>query len=150
MAWIDERIWCHPKLLRCTPAARWLYVCGICYSSGFSTRGELNRSAQKAIGSGSRLRADLVRAGLWIVDENDARIVRINDWHEHNGRRDASHETRLQADRERKRAERAAQKSARTSTGPSTGQSDGRPRVRDARLTSDEELLTWHANSRRY
>ena len=138
MAWLDPRIYAHPKLLRCSPLARWVYVAGLAYSDGFGTRGELNRSAQKLCGSTAKTRSNLLSAGLWKTDENDAENVRIHDWQEHNGRRDDARETRLQADRERKRAERAALKSARTSTGQSTGQSAGRPRARDARLLSTE------------
>lgn len=150
MAWLDPSIYAHPKLLRCSEGARWVYVAGLAYSDGFSTRGVLTPAAQRIIGAHWKHRDMLVLNGLWNVhdaahktgiaptNKRDGMTVVINGWEEHNGRRDDAREARLQADRDRKRAERAAQKSARTSNGQSTGQSAGRPHTHNARLLSTE------------
>ena len=111
MAWLDPRIYAHPKLLRCSPLARWVYVAGIAYSDGFGTYGELDRAAQRVIGSTRRVRAEIVQQSLWIPDESEPETVRIHDWREHNGRRDDALEVRREADRLRKREERARAKS---------------------------------------
>ena len=98
MAWIDDRIWCHPKIIGLSANAKAAYVFGLAYSSGMSTGGMLKPAMQKAVGANARTRAELVAAGLW--DENgDGQSVHIHDWDDHNGRRD---EKRAK-DRERKR-----------------------------------------------
>lgn len=103
MAWIDDRIWCHPKIIGLSDRAKAAYVFGLAYSSGMSTGGRLEPAMQKAVGANSRTRSELVAAGLW--DENgDGASVHIHDWKEHNEKRDE----RRRRDRERKRAMRAA------------------------------------------
>ncbi len=103
MAWIDDRLWCHPKVIGLTASAKAAYVMGIAYSSGMSTGGRLEPAMQKAVGSNPRIRAELVAARLW--DENgDGASVHIHDWKEHNEKRDE----RRKRDRERKRAARAS------------------------------------------
>ncbi len=105
MGWIDDRIYCHPKVLRVSKPARWTYVAGIAYSSGWGTRGVLEASALEAIGCDKKTRADLVAAGLW--DEIDG-VVLIHDWEDHNGRRD----DRRTRERERLRTLRERQRNA--------------------------------------
>lgn len=118
MAWIDDRIWCHPKLADVSDKAFRTYVNGIAYSTGFGTRGGLTSAQQKLVGSDKRVRVELVAAGLW--DETGAGTgVAVHDWDEHNSKRDA----RRAADRDRKRKERAA------SAGASAGRSAGPARV---------------------
>ena len=110
MAWIDDRIYCHPKVLMVSKPARWTYIAGIAYSAGWGTQGVLERSALSAIGSTNNLRKELVAQGLW---DEVAGVILIHDWNEHNEKRDS----RRRADRERKRTAR--------STGISTGMSAG-------------------------
>ncbi len=98
MAWIDDRLWCHPKVIGLTAGAKAAYVMGIAYSSGMSTGGKLEEAMQKAVGANTRIRAELVTAGLWDTN-GDGGTVHIHDWDEHNGKRDE----RRAADRERKR-----------------------------------------------
>lgn len=105
MAWIDDRIYCHPKVLRVSKPARWTYIAGIAYSAGWQTHGILERGALEAIGCEPKQRRELVAAGLWAELEG---LVVIHDWEEHNGRRDA----RRAADRERKRRTRNSGMSA--------------------------------------
>lgn len=100
MAWLDDRAWAHPKVTRLTPNAFRVWVSGICYASGFSTSGRLEREHQRLVGATARIRGELVTAGLW--DEVDAGAVVIHDWDEHNGRRDA----KRKSDRERKQRQR--------------------------------------------
>jgi len=98
MAWIDDRIWCHPKTVGLSPSAAWTYVKGLAYSSGMGTRGHLDLATQKLIGGNRKVRVELVDAGLWDIN-GDGESVVIHDWDEHNHARDNRRET----DRERKR-----------------------------------------------
>lgn len=110
MAWLDDRYWCHPKIVALTDGAYRAHTNAITYSSGMSTAGILDVSQQRMIGARPKHRAELVKSGLW--DDLGAGTVRIHDWDEHNGKRDE----RRRKDRERKRDQR------RTSAGQSTGQ----------------------------
>ena len=97
MAWIDDRIWCHPKFIGLTAQAFSAYVKGLAYSSGMSTNGRINGPTQKLVGAPPRIRAELVAAGLWDLN-GDGTTIHIHDWQEHNGNREA----KKQADRDRK------------------------------------------------
>lgn len=98
MAWIDDRIWCHPKILPISDKAFRVYVHSVAYSAGMDLSGKLDPSHQKVVGATRRIRGELVAARLW--DENgDGATVVIHDWDEHNGKRDE----RRRKDRERKR-----------------------------------------------
>lgn len=104
-AWLDERIWCHPKFTEVSDAAFRVYIHGLAYSDGFGCRGVLLSGQQQRIGSTPRLRRELVEGRLW--EERDGGAVEIHDWQEHNGKRD----DRKAFDRERKRVARlSAQK----------------------------------------
>jgi len=103
MAWIDDRIWCHPKFNKLSPSAFATYIRGIAYSSGMGTRGELDAATQKLLGATKACRISLISAGLWDVN-GDGKTVHIHDWDEHNGIRDK----RREQDRLRKRAARAS------------------------------------------
>jgi len=107
MAWIDDRIWCHPKFNRLTPAAFAAYIRAVAYSSGMGTAGHLDPATQKLVGGSRRVRAELVDAGLWDVN-GDGETVVIHDWDDHNGIRDQ----RRVKDRERKREYRAKQRAS--------------------------------------
>jgi hypothetical protein len=85
MAWVDDRIWCHPKFADLSDAAFRLYVNGVAYSSGHLTRGLLSDGMQRTIGASKRTRLELVNGELW--DEVAAGVY-IHDWDEHNGKRD--------------------------------------------------------------
>ena len=120
MAWVDDRIWCHPKFTDLSAAAGWTWTKGCAYSAGFGTKGVLSREQQRLVGATASVRAELVAAGLW--EESHGGAVSIHDWGEHNGKRDA----RREADRIRKKSARA---SAGTSAGQSSGASAGTARV---------------------
>lgn len=98
MAWLDDRLWCHPKIVGLTDRAHRVYVDGITYSSGMSTKGRLTAAQQKLIGCAAKQRHELVAAGLWDLN-GDGTTVLIHDWDEHNGKRDE----RRAKDRQRKR-----------------------------------------------
>jgi len=103
MAWIDDRLWCHPKIVPLTVPARWVYVAAIAYSSGMSTGGRIDAATQRLLGARAPIRAELLQAGLWDLN-GDGTTVHIHDWDEHNSKRDE----RRKKDRERKRAMRAS------------------------------------------
>lgn len=115
MAWLDDRMWAHPKIARLSDPAFRAWVSSICYSSGFGTRGRLERAHQRLIGASTRARNELVNCGLWI--EADSGAIQIRDWQEHNDRLDE----RRAKDRERKRL-------ARLSNGTSAEMSEDSPR----------------------
>jgi hypothetical protein len=98
MAWIDDRIWCHPKFTGLSPAGFATYVKSVAYASGMGTKGHLDPSQQKLVGGRPIVRAELIAAGLWDIN-GDGQTVVIHDWDEHNGKRDE----RRRKDRERKR-----------------------------------------------
>jgi hypothetical protein len=103
MAWVDDRIWCHPKFTDLTPAAFASYVKALAYCSGMSTGGVLSSGQQTLLGSTSKVKQELLEAGLWDhVGPNGT--VKIHDWEDHNSKRDE----RRRKDRERKRLLRAA------------------------------------------
>ncbi len=117
MAWLDDRAWCHPKLVNLNDRAFRVYINGISYSSGMSTRGILTPSQQRFIGATASIYRALVSEGLW--DELDG-TVRIHDWDEHNARREA----RRDADRQRKRHQRSGQSSGRPADKPAEHPAD--------------------------
>jgi hypothetical protein len=99
MAWIDDRIWCHPKIIDLPAKAQAAYMFGLAYSSGMATGGKLTHAQQRLIGSDAKTRAQLVDAGLW--DENgDSATVTIHDWDDHNGKRDERRERERQRKKE--------------------------------------------------
>lgn len=100
MAWIDDRAWCHPKLVGLTNKAWRVYFSSVAYSSGMGTSGVLSVAQQKLVGVSNSSKKQLIHMGLW--DELSDGAVRIHDWDEHNGKRDE----RRRKDRERKRIER--------------------------------------------
>ena len=120
MAWIDDRIWCHPKLRAISDKAHRVYVNAIAYSAGMGSKGVLSTPQQKLLGARDRERVELIAAGLW--DALDDGAILIHDWDEHNSKRDE----RRAKDSERKRVQRM---SAGQSNGTSAGQSAGRPHV---------------------
>lgn len=135
MGWLDERIWCHPKVVNVPKESRWEYVAALAYSSGFSTGGHLSASQLRIIECTEKDRKVLVKVGLW--DDAGEGGIYIHDWHDHNGKRDA----RKASDRERKRQARAsvsagqsADKHADT-TRTNAGTESGAARV--DRVTSD-------------
>lgn len=112
MAYLDDRIWCHPKLvgLSCRGFRAW--VNAIAYSSGFGLRGRLTPPHQHTLRLGGPVVDELVAADLW---ERDGADVLIHDWDDYNGQRDDNRERveklREQA-RERKRRQRARESGA--------------------------------------
>lgn len=134
MAWIDDRIWCHPKLTDVSSDAYRAYVNSVAYSSGFALGGFLTKGQQATIGTIATARRELLVAGLWETCEDIGKGgIHIHDWDEHNGKRDA----RKAADRERKRQFRRTQsgQSAGTSApNPQDGLQDGpQDRLRTSR-----------------
>lgn len=100
MAWLDERIWCHPKLMQVSKPARWTFVAGVAYSAGWQKKGRLEPGEQTAIGATAKERRELVAAGLW--EPVDGGAIVIHDWNDYNDRRDRERA----ANRERKRRQR--------------------------------------------
>lgn len=119
MAWLDERIWCHPKFADISDRAFRVYVNGVAYSAGFGCKGVLSPGQQRTIGSDAKVRIELVSARLW--DEGDEGAALIHDWEEHNGKRDE----RREKDRARKKASRSSGASSGTSAGQSSRQTGG-------------------------
>lgn len=102
MAWIDDRIWCHPKLTDLSDRAFRVWVNSVAYAFGFYTRGKLTSAQQKMIGSTADTARELIAAGLW---EKNGNGVRIHDWDVHN----AKAEERRHKARERMRRLREQQ-----------------------------------------
>jgi hypothetical protein len=105
VAWIDVRVWCHPKFTGLSGNAGWAWVKGLAYSVGFGTKGHLTREQQKLVGGVGGVRRELIAAGLW--DELPDGSIVVHDWDDYNDRRDA----KRKRDRDRIAAKRAAEKS---------------------------------------
>lgn len=99
MAWLDDRAWCHPKLVNLRAETHRVYINSISYSSGMGLRGVLTPPQQKLMGATASYRRELIEAGLWDDLGGD---IYIHDWDVHNAKRD----DRKQRDRQRKRVER--------------------------------------------
>jgi hypothetical protein len=122
MAWIDDRIWCHPKFTSLSARAFRGYIHGIAYAAGMGTRGHLTAEQQRIIGVRSVIRKELISARLWTPDgDNDEDAIVIHDWDDHNAKRDQ----RRADDRERKRLARA--KEREEARGASAGQGADSP-----------------------
>lgn len=105
MAWLDDRIWCHPKLADLPPNAAWVYVKSIAYSSGMNTAGHLTAGQQALVGSSGAVKRELIAAGLWDLN-GDGNTIVIHDWDEHNGARDERRERERERLREYRRKQR--------------------------------------------
>lgn len=101
MAWLDDRLWCHPKITNVPREARWEYTAAVTYSAGFGTGGHLTAGQLAILECTPADRKALIKVGLW--DDAGDGAIRIHDWDEHNGKRDK----RRADDRERKRRNRA-------------------------------------------
>lgn len=137
MAWIDDRVWAHPKIAALSPSAFQAWVFAIAYSSGFGLYGRLDDAHLRLLDVSKRTRAELVAAGLWHeLDAQNRGGIEIHDWYDHNGKRDDIIEDRRRRDRERKRLKRAesGEVSARTSADVSADISAERPQ--DVRTSS--------------
>lgn len=100
MAWLDDRIWAHPKFVSLPDKTFRVAIAGICYANGFGTQGRLTRQQQKALGATPTIRAQLIAAELW--DELGEGTIEIHDWYEHNGQREERREKQRTFDRRRK------------------------------------------------
>jgi hypothetical protein len=109
MAWLDDRLYVHPKWVGLSAKAFRVGVTAICYSHGFGTYGRLEKKQLRAIGATKASTAELIDAGLW--EEENGSIL-IHDWCEHNAQRDAALEQRRESDRKRKSRERETRKAA--------------------------------------
>lgn len=135
MSWLDDRLWCHPKILGVPKPVRWEYAAAVMYSSGFHTGGRLSAGQLKAIECTTKDRAALIKVGLW-EDDGEGGII-IHDWDDHNGKRDA----RRASDRARKRAARAnerPQDKVRTDAGQTSGQSAERRALKEVKEVTGE------------
>lgn len=97
MAWLDDRLYAHPKWLSVSLASRGVYAAGVSYASGWATGGILEKGALRAIECAPKNRRELIAVGLW--DDLGSGVVCIHDWDLHNGKRDA----RKAAERKRKK-----------------------------------------------
>lgn len=132
VAWIDPRIWCHPKFADLSDSACWLYVKGVAYCDGFSTKGHLSLGQVRTIGGTPKYRSELVDAGLW---DEQADGFYVHDWEHHNGPRDR----RKEEARERMRAHRAANSSANKDANSAENRSANRSALKSEEVKSEEE-----------
>lgn len=84
MAWLDDRIQTHPKVIGLSDRAFRHWIGALCYSSMHGTRGNLD-TAVVVLRTTPKVKAELLDAGLW--EEHDDGLW-IHDWDAHNQRRD--------------------------------------------------------------
>jgi hypothetical protein len=118
MAWLDDRLRDHPKIIRASAPAFRHWALALCYCSAHGTGGRLDE-AIKALGVPAKIVAELVDLKLW-DRENDG--LWVHDWQEHNAKRDADLDTRREAARERQRRHRAKLRGEVTRDDPVTSQ----------------------------
>ena len=102
MAWLDDRIRDHPKIIRATPQAFRFWALALCYCSAHGTEGRL-AEAVRALSIPKRYVGELVRLRLW---DSEADGLWVHDWQEHNQKRDDAVEERRKQARERQRRHR--------------------------------------------
>lgn len=100
MAWTADTIWCDPKFADLSDKAFRAYINANSYSAGFILRGHLTPGQLKTLGVKNREKTELVSARLWHHADDGG--IDINDWADHNGKRDE----RRERERERKRLAR--------------------------------------------
>jgi len=96
---LDDRFTTHPKILRCSVRARWLFLECLCYCAGQLTDGRV--PAQLLRGHRKEL-SELLHVDLLHKDGED---FVVHDWAVYNGTREQWHQKRA-ADAERKRRQR--------------------------------------------
>lgn len=102
MAWLDDRIRDHPKMIGLSDAAFRAWILALTYCSQHATGGHLE-AALRVIRVRKRVENELVSAGLW---DRESDGLWIHDWQEHNEKRDASADERRAQARERQRRHR--------------------------------------------
>lgn len=102
MAWLDDRIRDHPKIVRASAPAFRHWALALCYCSAHGTEGRLDE-AVKALSVPRNIIRELVALQLW-DQESDG--IWVHDWQEHNSKRDEKVTERRAQDRERQRRHR--------------------------------------------
>lgn len=100
MAWLDDRLRDHPKIVRTSNGAFRAWALALCYCSAHGTEGRLDE-AVRALRIGPKIVEELVANALWDRDEDG---LFVHDWQEHNDKRDER--TALARARARERAKR--------------------------------------------
>lgn len=84
MAWLDDRIQTHPKIVGLSDRAHRAWINTLCYSSMYGTRGNVDVAISVHRVPKAIVR-ELVRAGLWEEHEDG---VWVHDWGAYNEKRD--------------------------------------------------------------
>lgn len=111
MAWIDDRIWCHPKFAGVSKPSVSAWMFALCYSNGFGLFGHLTADQLQLIHVSAKERDELIARSLW--HDAGGGAITIHDWAEHNGERD----DKRAAARDRKRRERDRKRDAQRDRG---------------------------------
>lgn len=128
MAWLDDRLRDHPKIVRASAPAFKVWALALCYCSAHGTGGRLDE-AVKALAVPRKVTEELVALKLW--DREDDGLW-VHDWQEHNSKRDADLDERRKAARDRQRRHRAKLR----------GQDPDAEVTRDSDVTSHAENVT--------
>jgi hypothetical protein len=123
MAFLDDRLWVHPKWRLLDAEAFRVGIYGLCYAHGFVTRGYLTPVDFLTLDADDDLVAQLVDCGIWdpLDDSGGVTVrdghavrhaldngVRIHDWEQYNDDERAAHKRKLSADRQRRKRDRDA------------------------------------------
>lgn len=133
MAWLDDRIQTHPKIVALSDRAHRAWINGLCYCSMHGTGGQLG-AAIAVHRIPKAIVRELVRAGVW--DEEDDGTIWVHDWQAHNESRDNAIDERRAADRERQRAHRER---VRTRSRHVTDRDASRDLSRDSHVTPSRD-----------
>jgi 5-methylcytosine-specific restriction endonuclease McrA len=84
VAWLDDRLPFHPKIVGLSARAFEHWIKALCYCSAHTTRGNLD-AAVVAMRTPRRVTEELLAAGLWEQHEDG---LWVHDWDAHNEKRD--------------------------------------------------------------
>lgn len=140
MAWLDDRIQTHPKIVALSDRAYRAWINCLCYCSMHGTGGHLD-AAISVHRIPKTIVRELVRARVW--DEEDDGFW-VHDWQEHNEKRDEAREEKRAQARERQRRHREKVRLTSQKTNPVTRDSHANV----TRDTERDESVTVLAGAR--
>lgn len=135
MAWLDDRLRDHPKIIKASPIAFRHWALALCYCSAHGTEGRLDE-AVKALNVPKRIVDELVELRLW---DREPDGLWVHDWQEHNDKRDAKVSERREQARLRQQRHRARVRGENPQPSAQRDVTRDGPRDTDRDVTRDTE-----------
>lgn len=139
---LDDNLPNNPKIVGLTPTARWLFICGICYSARNLTDGALTGRTVKVLlaeASASKKHVEeLFAAGLW---DRAGDGFLIHDYLEYNPRKDEVLEERAKAKERMRRLRSSGERSGEQTGERAAGRSGVRSGTPSRPVSKDLKAL---------